>query len=106
MVALRWAYADRLKDRRTIWWVDNDAARYALIKGHSPSVVMRQLVRLFYSFEALAPTFSWIERVPSTSNPADPPSRNSSKEIMDLLGVNECTPFEHPHELLTKLLEA
>eukprot|EP00435_Cladocopium_sp_Y103_P067423 s649_g30.t1 len=60
MVALRWALADLLKD--AIWWVDNEAARYATIKGISPSLVMRQFVRMFYSFEAESPAFSWSER--------------------------------------------
>ena len=36
MVALRWTLADMLRDRRSLWWVDNDAARYAVIKGSSP----------------------------------------------------------------------
>eukprot|EP00435_Cladocopium_sp_Y103_P026667 s2745_g6.t1 len=104
MVALRWALKDLLKDRRTIWWVDNEAARYATIKGLSPSPVMRHLVRSFYSFEVESPTFSWIERVPSSSNPADGPSRGSPEEVMRLVGVSECKPFENPPELLEQLL--
>jgi hypothetical protein len=104
MVVIRWMLADRLKDRRTIWWVDNDAARYATIKGISPSAVMRCLVRQFYHFETSAPTYSWVERIPSYSNPADAPSRGCPEEAMKLLQVGECKPFDHPAELINKLL--
>ena len=107
MVVIRWMLAERLKDRRTIWWVDNDAARYAryaTIKGISPSAVMRCLVRQFYHFETTAPTYSWVERIPSYSNPADAPSRGCPEETMKLLQVEECKPFDHPAELIDKLL--
>jgi hypothetical protein len=69
MVVLRWSFSRRFMNRRTLWWVDNDAARFALIKGISPSLTMKQLVRLFYHFEVESPTYSWIERIPSASNP-------------------------------------
>lgn len=104
MVALRWSLSHLFLNRRTLWWVDNDAARYALIKGVSPSLVMKQLVRLFYQFEVEAPTYSWIERIPSSSNPADGPSRGSPQETMKLLGISKCETFSHPSELVEKLL--
>eukprot|EP00435_Cladocopium_sp_Y103_P056688 s1782_g19.t1 len=93
MVALRWILAEQLKDRRTIWWVDNDAARFAAIKGNSPSFVMKFLVRTFYHFEAEAPTYSWIERIPSASNPSDGPSRGKPEEVMQLLGIQKGEAF-------------
>eukprot|EP00435_Cladocopium_sp_Y103_P020793 s3081_g5.t1 len=62
MVVVRWMLRDTPKDRRSIWWVDNDAARYAVIKGISPSYTMRLLVREFYAFEETHPTCSWVER--------------------------------------------
>ena len=105
MVVLRWSFSRQLTNRRTLWWVDNDAARFALIKGISPSLTMKQLVRLFYHFEVENPTFSWIERIPSASNPADGPLRNSPQETLDLLGVSKCEVLEHPTELVERLLE-
>jgi hypothetical protein len=83
-------FRDLLKDRRTLWWVDNEAARFSTIKGLSPSVTMRTLVREFYSLDLSHPMFSWIERVPSFSNPADGPSRSAPEQIMALLGVDTC----------------
>ena len=103
MVAVRWMYKDLMRDRRTLWWVDNEAARFSTIRGLSPSVTMRTLVREFYNRDLSHPMFSWIERVPSYSNPADGPSRSSPEEIMALLGVNTCSPFLHEPELLAKL---
>eukprot|EP00435_Cladocopium_sp_Y103_P075354 s103_g56.t1 len=45
MVLVRWQFKNLLRNRRTIWWVDNDAARYCTIRGLSPSPSMRNLVR-------------------------------------------------------------
>eukprot|EP00435_Cladocopium_sp_Y103_P043481 s1078_g12.t1 len=106
MVVVRWMFKDRLKDRRAVWWVDNEAARFSTIKGLSPSWTMRVLVREFYSFEVSSPSFSWIERVPSFSNPADGASRDSPGEVMKLLGINACLDFDHPEELLHLLTTA
>ena len=106
MVALRWMLKDTLVNRRTTWWVDNEAARFSVIKGQSPSPVMRWLVREFYNFEVEAPTFSWVERVPSYSNIADGPSRAKPEEAMQLLGISHCSTFEHPPELVACLLNA
>ena len=103
MVTLRWMFKERLNGRRSIWWVDNDAARFALIKGLSNSPTMLQLVRAFYAFELSFPTFSWVERVASDSNPADAPSRDNASEVMALLDVQHCLEFQHPEELLAQL---
>ena len=106
MVALHWMLKDTLANRRTIWWVDNEAARFSVIKGQSPSPAMRWLVREFYNFEVEAPTFSWVERVPSYSNIADGPSRAKPEEAMQLLAISNCSAFEHPPELVACLLNA
>ena len=103
MVLVRHQFSELLHQRRSIWWVDNDAARYCTIKGLSPSPSMRALVREFYAADALRPSFSWIERVPSKSNCADGPSRGDSAEVLKLLGISECTAFQHPDELIAQL---
>ena len=102
MVILRWQFQSWFRNRRTIWWVDSDAARYCLIKGLSPSPSMRHLVREYHAMDACAPTYSWIERVPSMSNIADGPSRGDNAEALNLLGLNAVTPFEHPNALLER----
>ena len=104
MVAVRWMFRDLLKERRSLWWVDNDATRFAIIKGLSSSPTMRILVREFYAFEIDSPSFTWVERVPSFSNVADGPSRGKPQEALSLLGVNECSEFQHCPELVHRLL--
>ena len=104
MVLIRWQFRQLLCNRRSIWWIDNDAARYCAIKGLSPSHAMRGLIREFYSQDSSAPTYSWVERVPSSSNISDGPSRHQCREALDLLGLQHETPFDHPEELLNRLL--
>ena len=64
-----------LKGRRVIVFIDNDAARHAIIRGASPSGPSAVLVGLFWANEARLGSFCWVERVPTHSNPADGPSR-------------------------------
>lgn len=104
MVVARWMFRDLLKERRSLWWVDNDAARFAIIKGLSSSPTMRCLVREFYAFELESPSFTWVERIPSFSNVADGPSRGKPEEALHLLGVRSCLEFHHSHELVDRLL--
>ena len=68
-------WAQWLRGRRALLFVDNDAARHAIIRGASPSGPSAVLVEHFGDAEAELDSFSWIERVPSPSNPADGPSR-------------------------------
>ena len=65
---------------------------------------MRGLIREFYAIDAIAPTYSWVERVPSSSNLSDGPSRHNCREAMELLGINQETSFHHPDELVDRLL--
>ena len=82
----------------------NDSARYAAIKGLSPSPTMRLLAREFYAMDSEYPTYSWIERVPSKSNLADGPSRGKNSEALQLLGLETVTSAVHPEELLSRLV--
>ena len=41
MVLLRWQFQSWFCNRRTIWWVDNDAARWCLIKDLTSSLTMK-----------------------------------------------------------------
>ena len=55
--------------------MDNDAARFCLIKGLSRSSTMSSLVEAFDSLDGNDPMLYWIERVASFSNIADGPSK-------------------------------
>ena len=68
-------WRDRWRDRRVLLFVDNDSARHALIRGTSPAGASAAIVGRFWESEASYGAYTWIERVPSVSNPADAPSR-------------------------------
>ena len=74
----------RFRDRRVLIFIDNDAARHALIRGGSPSGPSALMVDAFWTAEAELGAFSWIERVPSASIPADAPSRLQFGEMLGL----------------------
>eukprot|EP00435_Cladocopium_sp_Y103_P072300 s179_g39.t2 len=58
-----------------VFYVDNDAAKSAFIQGTSPTNAGRTLLDQFTALEANLRLYPWFGRVPSASNPADPPSR-------------------------------
>ena len=63
------------QNRRILIFVDNDASRFGLIKAESNSLVSQKIIKQYYRLESLSPSVTWFARVPSESNPADPPSR-------------------------------
>ncbi|CAE7358765.1 unnamed protein product [Symbiodinium sp. CCMP2592] len=90
VVCLRWALASTFDHRRLIWWIDNESARYGLIKGISDSPSMSSLIQAFALADSKAPPYSWYERVPSFSNIADGPSRGDSAEALTVVSLMPC----------------
>jgi len=74
-------WAERLRGRRVILFVDNEAAKEAIIKGTSSSRASAKLVTNFWRRAAEAELYLWVERVPSAANPADAPSRRACPEL-------------------------
>ena len=85
MVLARLAYAPTLSRRRSLWFVDNEACRCAMIKGASPSRSLLLLVQGFLDREEADQSLTWIERVPSPSNVADLPSRHLCEDAAKLI---------------------
>ena len=75
LVLIRWELKEDFEGRRIFIFVDNNAARSAILKGTSRSSSMYTLVQAFYAVETTNPGYWWLERVPSSSNPSDEPSR-------------------------------
>ena len=75
VLLVRYFYRKELAHPSAIYFIDNEAARYCLIKGTSPSLSMCNLCRFISHLEAEHPSASWYERVPSASNIADLPYR-------------------------------
>ena len=93
-------WAERLRGRRVIMFVDNDAAKEAIIKGTSASSASAKLVTNLWCRAAEAELYVWVERVPSSANPADAPSRRACPELERAGCRRRCTsefgvrPFE------------
>ena len=59
----RYHYKETLLNRPSLWFVDNEAARYSLIKGASPSLSTFVLIREISMVDAEQPTGAWYERL-------------------------------------------
>ena len=68
-------WAQAVTGRRVILFVDNDAARAALVKGTTKVRPSARIVSKFWEAAASHEVYAWIDRVPSASNVADGPSR-------------------------------
>ncbi|CAE7225523.1 unnamed protein product, partial [Symbiodinium sp. CCMP2456] len=102
-LALRVAMCERFHAMPVLAWIDNEAARYALMKGTADSVSLRNMARLSQHAELTSPALIWFERVASFSNPADLPSRGGLVQACVEYGAE---PFELPDvsELVRQLL--
>ena len=78
-VIIRYLLKDRLKGRRVLLFLDNDPARYALLKGNSGVSSMQLLTAAFHLIDLDHPCLLWVERVPSSSNIADLPSKRHER---------------------------
>ena len=67
-------WAPRLAGRRVIFFIDNDSARFALIRMFSPVSASRDILWQVAHVDMMSRAASWYARVASASNPADGPS--------------------------------
>ena len=72
----RISFRDVIKFRRVLFFVDNEGARFSLIKGTSGVLALLQIVQLFHACAEHDQVVHWVERVPSSSNIADLPKVN------------------------------
>ena len=69
-------WKDHFRNKRCLIFVDNEGTKFSLLKGSSTNLVVDILAGYFAEMETQTHSFTWIARVPSKSNIADPPSRN------------------------------
>lgn len=62
--------------KRCVLFVDNEGTKFSLLKGTSENETVDLFAGFFTELEAGVHTYSWLARVPSKCNIADPPSRN------------------------------
>ncbi|CAE7383189.1 unnamed protein product [Symbiodinium sp. CCMP2456] len=92
-LCMRVHLADFLYDRKLILWTDNDATGQCLVKGRSPSPSMQVMVKCFGRADIKQPCYLWIDRIPSSSNPADAPSRGEGESVLKLAGASRLESF-------------
>ena len=75
-------WADMCRSKHVIFYIDNDGARYSLIKGYSASISLSLLSRMLAVRLEQLVCIQWFARVASSSNLADFPSRNMSHPLL------------------------
>ena len=74
------------KNSQCVFYLDNEAARGALVKASTSTEWGKSMIHQFVLTEMDAQIRVWFTRVPTSSNIADRPSRMDSTEL-DALGV-------------------
>ena len=75
-------WGDRLHSSQLVIYIDNEGARFSLIKGYSdsrPITAICALAAVALDRHVILP---WYSRVPSSSNLADFPSRDSPYQLL------------------------
>ena len=75
VVLARVLWSNDLSNRRVVYFIDHSGVQGACMTGTSSDSSWRQLLMAFEVADEARPCMSWFHRVPSHSNPADPPSR-------------------------------
>ena len=78
-------WAEFLKGRRAIYFIDNEAARLGLVKAYSPVLPSLGLIMDCLNWDYANSAESWYARVPSAANISDGPSRLDFKLVQDEL---------------------
>ncbi|CAE7664556.1 unnamed protein product [Symbiodinium sp. CCMP2592] len=93
LLMIRAGLQNFLSGKRIIFFIDNDAARSVVLRGQSRSDAMHRLALALSMVDAVAPCISWIERVPSSSNIADWPSRGEGWKAQKVVRATEVEPY-------------
>ncbi|CAE7862532.1 unnamed protein product [Symbiodinium sp. KB8] len=82
-------WASRLAGSQVVSFVDNDAAKYALVRSCSATQTGAAIVDAIRLLEQRFQLRVWYARVPTHSNPADAPSR------LDVTGLEKIPRWRH-----------
>ena len=105
VLLVKYEYREMLTNGASIFFIDNEAARYSLIKGASPSETMYGLCKCISFLEARHPSADWYERVPSASNVADLPSRFKQEQCQFLTQGDLAGDIVLPSEIVQMILK-
>ena len=104
LVVLRESLKKILHNRKAIFFIDNEAARFCIIKSPSSVSSMQVLSSHFHELDVDWQCYHWIERVPSLSNPADLPTRGKLQELIRLVNGSYGGQLTADRSLITKIL--
>ena len=106
----RLTWAEHLRGKRVVTFIDNESARIALVKQYSSVLASLRILTCCSAFDAARGVDCWYARVPSDANPADAPSRLDQEELvasgsrcvqpvlptcLDVQGVETVEPLEY-----------
>lgn len=86
-LCVRFKYHARLSNRVAVAWIDNQAAKYACIKGTSQSFSLQVMCRVLQQLEVEDPSAIWYDRVASFSNPSDLASRGREHDAAKMFNA-------------------
>ena len=96
LVALH-TWRNKLAGKRMIFFIDNDSARQALVKGYSPLLQPLEFVSECYRIACRHNIDVWFTRVPTDANISDGPSRMDDAWVKKFLWCSVVHPVE-PHD--------
>ena len=105
VLLVKYEYREILANGAVIYFIDNEAARYSLIKGVSPSETMYGICKTVSHVDAQFPAACWYERVPSQSNISDLPSRMKHVECQKITHGKLLGDIALPRELVEMILK-
>lgn len=83
LIAAR-AWGHHFACAQVVYYIDNESARMAFIRGTGETLRASSLVQEFVENEAAQQHRVWFGRVPSHSNPADSPSRLEFSHVLSM----------------------
>jgi hypothetical protein len=104
LIVARYTWAEYLRGRRVIYFIDNDSARLACVKSYSPVLSSLNLIMQGLAWDSIFESSAWYGRVPTASNPADDPSRMDSKLVKELFGARIVDPIFPPGVRASRIL--
>ena len=88
----RLTWAERIKGKRVLYFVDNESARIGMIRAYSPILPSLKIIMQCVSLDFELNSAPWYARVPTASNPGDLPSRMVYGGASKFLGAKIVAP--------------
>ena len=92
MLLARRTWAEKLKGRKVIYFIDNEGAPLSLVKAYSPILSSLHMIISSIEWDVDHGVDSWYARVPTWSNIADEPSRMIRDKLLKKIGAKNVQP--------------